>query len=222
MKKILFTPALLCLLLTSCEKDTVNSTEDSSIDTKNVILEEPDVALPVIGKTTDGLAARIGGWNEVFADGFNPGSNYFDKWIVGAEDRAPNDRKDYNSNFTTYDRDNVSLDRLDGLDCLRLTAWNTGSGFQSGHVKSKTSFHPNNNEDIWMGARIKLIAYDGNTPRGFNQTYGVWPAFWTTNESVWPTKGEIDMMEGYSYGGSSNFSRNLFYGNDVGLSLIHI
>ncbi|PTB90539.1 glycoside hydrolase, partial [Marivirga lumbricoides] len=52
----------------------------------------------------------------------------------------------------------------------------------------------------------------------FDQTYGLWPAFWTVDEDGWPTKGEIDIMEGYSYGNSEKFTSNIFYGTTVGVS----
>ena len=57
---------------------------------------------------------------------------------------------------------------------------------------------------------------NGSTYMDFTQTYGAWPAFWTVQETNWPTEGEIDIMEGYSYGNSANYASNLFYGTSTG------
>ena len=144
-------------------------------------------------------------WTEIFRDDFTTLDT--SKWYI-------TNRVDYNSPLCTYSPAGVSIGSYDLTNCLVLTATKPGSAnaYNSGHIKSKSTFKPALNQKYWFSSRIKLIAIDGTTYKSFNQTYGAWPAFWTTNESYWPTNGEIDIMEGYSYAGTERYSSNLFYG----------
>ncbi len=198
MKNILLTSAaLLALIFVSCENDIV---EDLALEN-----EQP----------TNQLSQDASAWYTQFYDGFDAGSNIDDRWI------RTDGRTDYNSNICHYKDWNVELANFDGAECVRLQAYNAGNGeFHSGHMKTKNwaSFTPGDNEEIHVKSRIKLVAYDGNY-RSFNDTHGVWPAFWTVQETAWPTSGEIDIMEGYSHGNdpnkSSEFASNLFYGTQA-------
>ena len=47
----------------------------------------------------------------------------------------------------------------------------------------------------------------------FAETYGAWPAFWTVQGNRWPTYGEIDIVEGYTFGPENpRYACNLIYG----------
>ncbi len=192
MKNLFYIVVCASLIFTSCEKE--------SVDVLPVEVESNSTELTIGAK---------GAWKQILWEPFNAGSSITSNWT------KTNGRKDYNSRLCNYVSWSPRLEKLDGKDCLRLTAWKHGSEYRSGHVKSKKTFKPNYNEEVYVTAMIKLIARDGNSYKGFNQTYGVWPAFWTVQENQWPTKGEIDIMEGYSYGGYSNFASNLFYGSRV-------
>lgn len=199
MKKfILSSSVLVCLLFASCENEGVE-----------VLPAETE------SSATESTVGAKGPWSYILWEPFDSGSNITNKW-------TKTNRKDYNSETTcTYKPSQVGLASLDGKQCLRLTAKSDGNGkYISGHIKSKKNFKPAKNQEIYVTARIKLVAKNGNTWKGFNQTYGAWPAFWTVNETDWPKKGELDIMEGYSYGGSSHFASNLFYGTSVGKNLL--
>ena len=159
----------------------------------------------------DQLKATADAWTEIFRDDFN--SLNTAKWTV-------TNRVDYNSSYTTYNSGNVTIGNYDQASCLVLTATKPGTAnaFTSGHIKSVSTFKPPVNTKYWIRARIKLIALDGSVYKSFKQTYGAWPAFWMTNETNWPVNGEIDVMEGYSFGGTESYASNLFYGVTPGVN----
>jgi beta-glucanase (GH16 family) len=182
-------------LSTSCEKEGIDNNLQSSVE-----ISDKDVNL------------RTGRWVRVFTDNFDANGN-LNNW-------EKTSRKDYNSNICNYVSDNPRLANLDNRDCLQLSAYRSGSEYNSGHVKSYFTFNPGNNEEYYVTARIKLIALEGTTFRGFAQTYGAWPAFWTVQENNWPTRGEIDILEGYSFGNFARYASNLFYGTSTGRNLL--
>jgi hypothetical protein len=161
---------------------------------------------------TDTRPRAVGPWQRTFTDDFN-NTGSFNNW-------QRTSRFDYNSNYCQYDAAVPAIGNYDGRNVLVLTATKSGSVWKSGHVKSNYNFKPGVNEEYRVSSQIKLIAMDGANWLGFSNTYGVWPAFWTVNETNWPTKGEIDIMEGYSYAGSTKFASNLFYGTTSGQNLL--
>jgi hypothetical protein len=139
----------------------------------------------------------------------------------GAGNWQVTQRADYNSSICNYVSSAVTFGTEDGKGVMRLTATKIDSThFNSGHVKSNYSFKPANNEEYRVSASIKMVAMNGASYVGFASTYGAWPAFWTVQETAWPTKGEIDIFEGYSFGGTANFASNLFYGTAANQNLL--
>jgi hypothetical protein len=187
--------ASLLICLASCQKSTSQVTREpqpaSSEPTKHKIMADS--------------------WTEIFRDDFNTLSTA--KWTI-------TNRVDYNSSYCTYNSASVTIGHYDQTSCLVLTATKPGAAnaFTSGHIKSVNTFKPPVNQKYWMRARIKLIGLDGTVYKSFKNTYGVWPAFWMTNETNWPVNGEIDVMEGYSFGGTEKYASNLFYGTTPGVN----
>ena len=151
-------------------------------------------------------------WSRVFTDNFtNTGS--WNNW-------ARTQRLDYNSKLCSYLSSNPQIATYDSRTCLVLSAVKNGNVWNSGHVKSNFSFKPSNNTEYRTSAYIKLVALNGSSYTGFASTYGVWPTFWTVQESNWPVNGEMDIMEGYSFGGTTKFASNLFYGTAANNNLL--
>ena len=190
------------LLLFSCtKKETIENQTENQIE--NLTTDN----------TNQIITSRANSpWVNVFNDDFNTGAT-LSKWTLA-------NRADYNSAKCIYSPSVPTIGPLDGNSCMLLTATKTSTGFQSGLCKSIYSFKPAANEEYHTYSKIKLIALSGTTYQGFASTYGAWPAFWTVQETAWPTKGEIDIMEGYSYGGTANFASNLFYGTTSGTNLL--
>jgi hypothetical protein len=151
-------------------------------------------------------------WTNVFFDDFNAGGN-LSKWTLAS-------RADYNSSKCIYNTSAASIGTLDSKSCLLITANKTATGFQSAFCTSNFSFKPANNEEYHTYATFKVLAKSGTTYKGFGETYGAWPAFWTVQGTNWPIQGEIDIVEGYSFGGSTRFASNLFYGTTAGVNLL--
>jgi hypothetical protein len=158
--------------------------------------------------------AVLGPWTRQFTDDFNAGSN-FSNWNFAS-------RKDYNSNYCTYSSSGSSISSRDNRSVLQIKATKTGTNaYSSSLLKSSYSFKPERNTEYRVSASIKLIAQNGPTYKSFTQTYGAWPAFWTVQEDQWPTKGEIDILEAYSFSpAATRAASNLFYGTTTGQNLL--
>nr|WP_294782199.1 glycoside hydrolase [uncultured Flavobacterium sp.] len=195
MKKLSgITLMMLCsLALSSCFDNSVTENK-----------EEPSATN---GSTKKTAATE---WVKQFEDTFDQGAS-LSKWTKVQ-------RTDYNSNYCDYKSAVPTLQVRDGKGCLEIkTTKISQTKYQSGLVKSLYQYTPENNTEYKIAASIKLLAMDGATYKSFSSTYGAWPAFWTVQEDGWPTFGEIDIMEGYSFApNASRFASNLFYGTTQG------
>ncbi|PAM93177.1 glycoside hydrolase [Flavobacterium sp. IR1] len=153
-------------------------------------------------------------WIKQFEDTFDVGSS-LSQWTK--EQRA-----DYNSWYCDYAASVPTTQWRDGKQCLEIKTTKLNAyKYQSGFITSNYQYKPENNTEYMLSANIKLIAMDGANYRSFKDTYGAWPAFWSVQGNGWPTKGEIDIMEGYSFApNASRFTSNIFYGTSVGTNLL--
>lgn len=153
-------------------------------------------------------------WVKQFEDTFDVGSP-LSQW-------TKEQRSDYNSPYCDYHSSVPTTQWRDGKQCLEIkTKKLSNNKYQSGFITSHYQYKPENNTEYMLSANIKLTAMDGGAYRSFTETYGAWPAFWSVQGNGWPTKGEIDIMEGYSFAQSrSRFASNLFYGTVIGTNLL--
>lgn len=157
-----------------------------------------------------------GSWSDVFVANFSSSAE-LSNWEAA-------NRFDYNSKYCKYVSGANTVAEIDGKSCLLITATKVSPDYyESGNVQTKNKFKPLKNEEYHFSASIKLIAQDENQVyKGFSQTYGAWPAFWTVEGEAWPTKGEIDIMEAYSFGDDpTRMASNLFYGTTANQNLLN-
>jgi len=109
---------------------------------------------------------------------------------------------------------------------VHLKAEKGGStAYRGGHVKSKRKFISGFGEGIRITFRAKMEIEEWDySLSNFNKSYGAWTALWSTEEYGWPTKGEIDEVEGFSKLNNTIYYSNMFYGvqvnqNQMGTSL---
>lgn len=199
MKKLnLLALTVTCVLglgFASCADDVAPTTKDQSVRTNT--------------KTSTSKVAGAP-WVKQFEDTFDVGSS-LSQWTK--EQRA-----DYNSWYCDYASSVPTTQWRDGKQCLEIKTTKLSTyKYQSGFISSNYQYKPENNTVYMLSANIKLIAMDGGNYKSFTETYGAWPAFWSVQQNAWPTKGEIDIMEGYSFApNSSRFTSNLFYGTSSG------
>ena len=177
--------AALAMLLSNCSK------------------ENPVSYQPISKSSVPSLKAASS-WVRVFTDNFDNSGN-LSQWIAA-------ERFDYNSNLCKYLASNPLIATYDNLSCLVLTATKNGTIWNSGLLKSKFSFKPAVNEEYHTSAYIKFTAVKSGNHVDFSTTYGAWPAFWTVQENQWPAYGEIDIVEGYTYGTYARYACNIIYG----------
>jgi hypothetical protein len=149
-------------------------------------------------------------WVKQFEETFDVGSN-LSQW-------NKEQRSDYNSWYCDYYSSVPTTQWRDGKQCLEIKTTKLSTyKYQSGFISSYYQYKPENNTEYMLSANIKLIAMDGANYKSFTDTYGAWPAFWSVQGNAWPTQGEIDIMEGYSFApNASRFTSNLFYGTTSG------
>lgn len=196
MKKLsLLSLSLTCLIgFASCSDSTPEA--------------ESQLVNPSMNSNTSKVAAAP--WVKQFEDTFNVGST-LSQWQKAQ-------RTDYNSKYCDYNSSVPTIQLRDGKGCLEIkTTKLSATKYQSGLIKSNYQYKPENNTEYMLSANIKLIAMDGANYKSFTDTYGAWPAFWSVQENAWPTQGEIDVMEAYSFAPNvSRFTSNLFYGTASG------
>lgn len=174
----------ICLLfLFSCEKEQ---------EKKPTVIFPPIPNGPIVGVN----------WELVFEDNFNGDLSKWKVWNSGA----------FNNELQLYRPQQLST--ANGI--LSISAKReaikggtypfdaTPKSFEyvSGRMETTSEFGPSkadNETEYRFIARIKL-------PKG----NGMWPAFWSTSDP-WPTKGEIDILEGRG-NTPDRFQSNIFYG----------
>jgi hypothetical protein len=205
MKKLsMITFAVTCALgFASCTDNPIPEAETQSAS---------------IATNSNTSKVAVGPWLKQFEDKFDINDitkNKLQQWTKAQ-------RADYNSKYCNYDSSVPTIQTRDGKGCLEIKATKlSGTQYKSGLIKSNYKYNPEDNTEYMLSAVIKLVAMNGQEYKSFQDTYGAWPAFWTVEENTWPVKGEIDILEGYSFAPNKpSFTSNLFYGTIPGKNIL--
>jgi beta-glucanase (GH16 family) len=195
MKKQVTILGAFCLLVfssTGCKKTISDQSNDVNPPPNNV------------GFTFSEQDLINQGFVKVFEDNFSSlDENNWQVWNGGA----------YNKELQLYQHQNMTIEdgslvitsKRESANGKVLPESNETKNFDftSGRLDSKFTFSANNSTPkARFVARIKSAA-----------GIGMWPAFWT-NGDQWPTKGEIDIMEGL--GDPFSYQTDYFYGTQPG------
>ncbi|MCU0341577.1 MAG: hypothetical protein MUE30_17000, partial [Spirosomaceae bacterium] len=162
---------------------TSNSQIPTSTQHQYQSAETTELKPPFIAERGSSFTANVMRWTPVFSDEFNAGTVLTQNWALA-------NRTDYNSDICYYLPSIPQISTHDSKSCLTIKATKiSNTRYESGHCKSNITFAPALNEVYHLQASIKLLAKQGSEFKGFAQTYGAWPAFWTVNEASWPVNG---------------------------------
>lgn len=195
MKKQAIILGVFCLLMvsaTGCKKS------------KSDQLDKPNPSSKTVGFEFNEQELIDQNFVKVFEDNFSSlDESKWEVWNGGA----------YNKELQLYQGQNMSIEN--GSLVIRSKRESAtgkilpeGGGtkhfdFTSGRIDSKFTFSANNSTPkVRFVARIRSASGTG-----------MWPAFWT-NGDQWPTKGEIDIMEGL--GDPFSYQTDYFYGTQQG------
>jgi hypothetical protein len=195
------------------------ATVSGTSGTRSTWFNDGGVARQVLRRTASAVPASptgiTGTWNLIFDEQFRGSTLDTTKWSTGwygsgitGPVNADIEDAYYDPARVTVSGSNLNMNLIDSPQTVNGVSRRYGASLINSNGKFEFTFGA-------FEARIYLPAGTTTDVNGFPLPAN-WPAFWAAGQPVWPTNGEIDVMEGFASSVGAHF---IYSGGNPGITV---